>query len=200
MMASLAVLWGCLYLASGERLAASIPLCYSAIVIRELGAFAWVRRYGLFRISQLALSLLLPFFLMLALGGFVASSAVILWSLTSPLGALANRLEDARRRIGLLELAGKRESVEVWEALQPEVADRLWLRANEQAYERMANGDLSALRAYRAPRNERPDDALVRVHLQRLEAGEQGVVVSIPLAVRVTQAEETALKKNQSAL
>ena len=136
-----------------------------------------------------------------ALGGFVASSAVILWSLTSPLGALANRLEDARRRIGLLELAGKRESVEVWEALQPEVADRLWLRANEQAYELMANGDLSALRAYRAPRNERPDDALVRVHLQRLEAGEQGVVVSIPLvAVRVTQAEETALKKNQSVL
>jgi len=88
MMASLAVLWGGLYLAFRERLAASIPLSYAVASFASLGLFARVRRYGLFRASQLALSLLLPFFLMLSLGGFVGSSAVVLWSLTSPLGAL----------------------------------------------------------------------------------------------------------------
>ena len=42
----------------------------------------------MFRLSQLLFSLLLPFLLMIALGGFVPSSGVVLWSLTSPLGAL----------------------------------------------------------------------------------------------------------------
>ena len=88
MMASLAVVWGGLYLAFGEPLAASIPLGYAAASFASLAVFARVRRYGLFRVSQLTLSLVLPFLLMLVLGGFVASSAVVLWSLTSPLGAL----------------------------------------------------------------------------------------------------------------
>jgi class 3 adenylate cyclase len=88
MMGSLALVWGCLYLAFGEAVAASIPLAYAAASAISLAVFARQRRYGLFRVSQLTLSLLLPFLLMLALGGFVASSAVVLWSLTSPLGAL----------------------------------------------------------------------------------------------------------------
>ena len=41
-----------------------------------------------FRFSQLFLILLLPFLLMAALGGFVSGSAVILWALICPLGAL----------------------------------------------------------------------------------------------------------------
>ena len=88
MMASLAVVWGGLYAAFGARLAAAIPLAYAAASFVSLLVFARVRRYQLFRLSQLVLSLLLPFFLMLSLGGFAASSAVVLWSLTSPLGAL----------------------------------------------------------------------------------------------------------------
>ena len=88
MMASLAVLWGALYLAYDEWLAGAIPLSYAVASFASLGVFARLRRYELFRVSQLALSLLLPFFLLLALGGFVASSAVVLWSLTCPLGAL----------------------------------------------------------------------------------------------------------------
>ncbi len=47
-----------------------------------------MRRYELLRRAQLGLTLLLPFLLMLALGGFVNSSAVILWAILSPLGAL----------------------------------------------------------------------------------------------------------------
>jgi class 3 adenylate cyclase len=88
MMASLAVVWGGLYFAFDEPWAAAIPLVYAAASFASLAVFSRVRRYGLFRASQLVLSLLLPFLLMLALGGFVASSAVVLWSLTCPLGAL----------------------------------------------------------------------------------------------------------------
>jgi guanylate cyclase len=46
------------------------------------------RRYRLFLFTQLLLILILPFLLMIALGGFIKSSAVILWSLLSPLGAM----------------------------------------------------------------------------------------------------------------
>jgi guanylate cyclase len=88
MMASLSIVWGSIYLAFGERLAASIPLSYTALSYLSIAFFARTRRYEFFRASQLLFPLLLPFLLMLALGGFVNSSAVVLWSLTSPLGAL----------------------------------------------------------------------------------------------------------------
>jgi len=88
MMASLAVLWGALYALGGHLGAAAIPWIYAVLSFASLALFARIRRYALFRTSQLALSLLLPFFLMAALGGFVPSSGVVLWSLTSPLGAL----------------------------------------------------------------------------------------------------------------
>ncbi|MBW2240343.1 MAG: hypothetical protein JRH01_00015 [Deltaproteobacteria bacterium] len=88
MMATAAVLWGSVYGIYGEPAAGAIPLIYSIASFISLFVFWRVRRYSLFRSSQLLFSLLLPFFLMLALGGFVQSSGVVLWSLTSPLGAL----------------------------------------------------------------------------------------------------------------
>ena len=81
-------LWGLMYIAFGERLAGAIPLGYAAISFCSVILFAWTRRYRFFRFSQLMLILLLPFLLMVALGGFIHSSAVILWSLICPLGAL----------------------------------------------------------------------------------------------------------------
>ena len=80
--------WGVMYLAFGESLAGSIPLGYSMVSLLSFIVFALTRRYRFYRFSQLLLILLLPFLLMLALGGFVNSSAVILWSLICPLGAL----------------------------------------------------------------------------------------------------------------
>lgn len=88
MIASLALVWGVLYLAIGLTVAALIPLSYSFLSFLSIAVFALGRHYQLFRFSQLLLTLLLPFFLMVALGGFVNSSAVILWSLTSPVGAM----------------------------------------------------------------------------------------------------------------
>ena len=89
MMASLAaVVWGPIYVLFGEYLAGAIPLSYGVISYASIAVFARTHQYRRFRTSQLLLPLLLPFFLMLALGGYVNSSGVVLWSLTSPLGAL----------------------------------------------------------------------------------------------------------------
>ncbi len=80
--------WGLMYILFGEPLAGTIPLSYSVISMLSITHFGLTRRYHFFRFSQLMLILLLPFFLMLALGGFINGSAVIVWALICPLGAL----------------------------------------------------------------------------------------------------------------
>lgn len=87
-MAPFALLWGSIYLLSGEYLAGSIPIFYAGVSMLSLLLFSRSKRYELLRTSQLSFSLLLPFFLMIALGGFVSSGAVVIWALTAPLGAL----------------------------------------------------------------------------------------------------------------
>jgi len=82
------VAWGLLYVFSSEPLAGAIPLSYFFISLLSIIHFARTRQYRFFRFSQLTLILLLPFFLMVALGGFINGSAVVLWSLICPLGAL----------------------------------------------------------------------------------------------------------------
>lgn len=83
-----AVGWGLVYLAFDEGLAASIPLSYSGVSMASMIVFGRTRRFGPFRFVQILLILLLPFLLMLSLGGFVNGSAVIVWAFLAPLGAL----------------------------------------------------------------------------------------------------------------
>ena len=80
--------WGLMYMLLGELLAGMIPLSYAIISLLSIYHFGVTRRYRLFRFSQLMLILLLPFFLMMTLGGYVDGSAVILWAVICPLGAL----------------------------------------------------------------------------------------------------------------
>ena len=87
-VAILAAGWGAVYLAFDEQLAAAIPWTYMLAVVVSLAFFSRIRRYAAFRFTQLLLILLLPFLLQVALGGFVNASAVIIWSLLAPLGAL----------------------------------------------------------------------------------------------------------------
>ena len=83
-----AVGWGLMYLAFDERLAASIPLSYFVVSMASILVFAKTCRFGPFRLVQILLILLLPFLLMLSLGGYVHGSAVIVWAFLAPLGAL----------------------------------------------------------------------------------------------------------------
>jgi guanylate cyclase len=80
--------WGVLYFSFGEYIAGSIPMGYAIFSALSVLIFHWTRRYRFFLFTQLLLIIILPFLLMIALGGFVKSSAVILWSLLSPLGAM----------------------------------------------------------------------------------------------------------------
>jgi len=81
-------IWGILYLLIQRPLAGSIPLSYVAVSSLTLGFFAVTHRHHLLLFSHLLLILLLPILLMMVLGGLVNSSAVILWALICPLGAL----------------------------------------------------------------------------------------------------------------
>lgn len=81
-------LWGAIYYALGERTAAVIPTAYGLVSLVTFAIFIITRRYQFFRTSQLVLILLLPFLLLVALGGYVNSSIVIVWAFLCPMGAL----------------------------------------------------------------------------------------------------------------
>jgi adenylate cyclase len=88
LMASLSVVWVATYAALGLWVSAAIPLVYQVASVASIVVFARTHRFILFRESQLLMSLVFPFILQWSLGGFETSSAVGLWGLTSPLGAL----------------------------------------------------------------------------------------------------------------
>jgi signal transduction histidine kinase len=83
-----ALWWGLIYIGFGEVGPGLIPALYSVFTC---ASFILLWRHGgwsLFRISQLVLIFVLPFALMLSLGGYVNGSAVMLWAILAPLGAL----------------------------------------------------------------------------------------------------------------
>jgi guanylate cyclase len=94
----LSFVWVGTYAALGLYVSAAIPLAYQLSSVLNLAVFARRKRYRFFRAWTLALALVLPFLLQLSLGGFIPSSAVVLWSFTAPLGALlfSGREEAAR--------------------------------------------------------------------------------------------------------
>jgi adenylate cyclase len=80
--------WGLMYILFNEPLAAAIPFSYGVVSLLSIIYFGRTRQYHFFRFSQLTLILLLPFLLMVALGGFINGSAVVLWALICPMGAM----------------------------------------------------------------------------------------------------------------
>lgn len=65
------LLWGCMYVYFGEGLAALIPLGYAFFSMFSLVRYGLTKKFERYRFAQLFLILLLPFALMVALGGFV---------------------------------------------------------------------------------------------------------------------------------
>ena len=85
----IAILWGGLYWAFGEEPVALTPWGYAAGSALSLAVFARTRKFATLRTSQLVLILVAPAAGTVMLGGLRESSAVILWSLLAPLGAVA---------------------------------------------------------------------------------------------------------------
>ena len=81
------VIWGAMYWALGERVAALLPWGYTVLSVLCLLLFSRTRNFAFLRTVELSLILVTPALLQVALGGIVASSGVILWSFLAPLGA-----------------------------------------------------------------------------------------------------------------
>jgi class 3 adenylate cyclase len=77
-----------MYLLLGQPLAAAIPFAYQVINLASLSYFLRTKRFSVLRTVQLSSILVGPFLLQFALGGFVASGAVMDWAFLAPLGAL----------------------------------------------------------------------------------------------------------------
>lgn len=84
----LALVWSGIYLAVGAPLAASIPGAYVLLAPANAAIFALNRDLRAYRFGQLSMFLVLPWLLMMSLGGFRSSSVVIVWAALAPLGAL----------------------------------------------------------------------------------------------------------------
>jgi guanylate cyclase len=82
-------LWGCLYWGVGEHEVALTPWAYVAGSTTSLVVFARTGDFAFLRTAQFALILVAPALGAVMLGGLRESSAVILWSLFAPLGAVA---------------------------------------------------------------------------------------------------------------
>lgn len=93
----LTLLWSAIYLAAGVPLAAAIPGFYSVFTPLNTAIFAWTRNLVVYRFTQLLIILILPWLLMMCLGGFKESSVVIMWAALCPLGSLL--LEELRRTL-----------------------------------------------------------------------------------------------------
>jgi adenylate cyclase len=91
----LTVLWSVTYFAAGASLAASSPAVYSVVTPINTALLVWTRNFPLFRFTQLLMTLVLPWVVMMSLGGFKESSVVIIWAALCPLVSLL--VEDLRR-------------------------------------------------------------------------------------------------------
>lgn len=86
--AAAGLIWGGLYFIYGLYIPGIIPTSYGILSLVSFIYFRKTKKYGFYRTSQIFLILILPFSLQLSLGGFIPSSAVIIWALISPLSAM----------------------------------------------------------------------------------------------------------------
>ena len=81
-------MWYGLYFWAGAANAAIGPLGYQVLTFGSVALFLKNRRLDTFRFRQEVLILLAPIYIHIALGGFAASSGVVLWAFLAPLIAV----------------------------------------------------------------------------------------------------------------
>ena len=87
-IAPIGFIWGVIYLMMGNYISALIPLSYTFISALGLLHFYKTKDIVLTQTTQMYLTLLLPFFLMWSLGGFVQGSFVMVWAFFAPILAM----------------------------------------------------------------------------------------------------------------
>ena len=85
------IFWGSVTAYYGYWLRAAIPLGYTALTAVNLIAFHYTKNFRFTRLFQVTISLALPFMFQWALGGYVASGAMMLWAMFALVGSLTFR-------------------------------------------------------------------------------------------------------------
>ena len=80
--------WSSAYYFFDKPISAAIPGGYAIFSMLSVAVFFKTKNYNFFRFSQILLILCLPFLLQASLGGFRAGSAVQVWAMLAPIGAL----------------------------------------------------------------------------------------------------------------
>ena len=88
MMSVGGLVWGIIFVTFSEPWVSAVPFGYFVVSVINIVAFRLFDRFRTFRFTHILTSLLLPFFAMVALGGFLDSGAVVFWSLVAPVGAV----------------------------------------------------------------------------------------------------------------
>jgi adenylate cyclase len=84
----LAVIWVGTYLILDRPLSAAVPFTYQVVSVLSLVFLARTGNFAVLRFVQIVAILVLPFALQWSLGGFINSSAVMVWAFTAPLAGL----------------------------------------------------------------------------------------------------------------
>jgi adenylate cyclase len=91
------IFWVTGYYLMGKPVSAAIPSGYAIISMISVLVFFKTKHYAFFRFSQLLFIMCLPFLLQASLGGFRAGSAVQIWAMLAPVGALMFQSTKAAR-------------------------------------------------------------------------------------------------------
>ncbi|MEN8711774.1 MAG: ATP-binding protein [Arenicellales bacterium] len=91
------IFWVLGYYFLGKPVSAAIPGGYAIVSMISVLVFFKTKQYAFFRFSQLLFILCLPFLLQVSLGGFRAGSAVQMWAMLAPVGALMFQSTRAAR-------------------------------------------------------------------------------------------------------
>lgn len=82
------IVWTTMYYALGFTLASTFPLAYFFVLILATFYLYKTKKFNVALNIYTLFILIVPFFLQVAMGGFVNAGAVILWSVIAPTGAL----------------------------------------------------------------------------------------------------------------
>ena len=80
--------WLFIYWQLGPKISTTIPFVFQLLLIANLIVYLKTRNFNLFRITQLALFLFMPFVAQWGMGNFITASGLSLWSLLAPIGAV----------------------------------------------------------------------------------------------------------------
>jgi len=92
------LVWGTITLVNGYIFQSLFPYSYTAITIMNFSYLYYTKNFKVSQTVQIIISLLIPFAFQFALGGFISSGAVILWSILTILVSFTFQKKDMALR------------------------------------------------------------------------------------------------------